>query len=129
MPFSSDRLLARIHTQSRRHPGTIGSQAGIGIHPHFYNSTMLHRDECMPPLISSMDIVYLVLITTFAWRSLSTGGTCIIQPSRSRGRSHSQFCCVAFPSTVIVITTTSSSFSHACACHVYIHVLYPTEIH
>ena len=46
----------------------------------------------------------------------------IIQPSRPRGRSHSQCCCVAFPGAVIVITTTSSSFSHACACHVYIHV-------
>ena len=45
---------------------------------------------------------------------------CIIQPSRPRGRSHSQCCCVA--SAVNVITTTSSSFSHACACHVYIHV-------
>ena len=35
--FLSDRSLARIHTQSRRHPGTIGSHAGIGIHPHIYN--------------------------------------------------------------------------------------------
>ena len=38
MSFLSDRSLARIHTQSRRHPGTIGSHAGIGIHPHIYNS-------------------------------------------------------------------------------------------
>ena len=38
MPFLSDRSLARIHTQSRRHPVTIGSHAGIGIHPHIYNS-------------------------------------------------------------------------------------------
>ena len=38
MSFLSDRSLARIHTQSRRHPGTIGSHAGIGIHPHTYNS-------------------------------------------------------------------------------------------
>ena len=53
---------------------------------------------------------------------LTAGGTCIIQPSRPRGRSHLQCCCVAFPGAVIVITTTSSSFSHACACHVYIHV-------
>ena len=38
MSFSSDRSLARIHTQSRRHPGTIGSHAGIEIRPHIYNS-------------------------------------------------------------------------------------------
>ena len=31
-------------------------------------------------------------------------------------------CCVAFPGAVIVLTTISSSFSHASACHVYIHV-------
>ena len=60
--------------------------------------------------------------TTFAWRSLTTGGTCITQPSRPRGRSHSQCCCVAFSGAVIVIATTSFSFSHACACYVYIHV-------
>ena len=46
----------------------------------------------------------------------------IIQPSRPRGRSHSQCYCVAFPGALIVITTTSFSFSHACACHVYVHV-------
>ena len=33
---------------------------------------------------------YCLLTTTFAWRSLTTGETCIIQPSRPRGRSHSQ---------------------------------------
>ena len=38
MPSSSDRPLTRIDAQSRRHPGTIGSHAGIGIHPHIYNS-------------------------------------------------------------------------------------------
>ena len=38
MPFLSDHALARIHTQRRRHPGTIGSHARIGIHPHIYNS-------------------------------------------------------------------------------------------
>ena len=38
MSVLSDRSLARIHTQSRRHPGTIGSHAGIRIHPHMYNS-------------------------------------------------------------------------------------------
>ena len=65
---------------------------------------------------------YCLLTTTFVWRSLTTGGTCIIQPSRPRGSSHSQCCCVAFPGAVIVITITSSSFSHACACNVYIHV-------
>ena len=64
-----------------------------------------------------------LLTTTFAWRSLTTTwGTRIIQPSRPRGRNHSQCCCVAFIGAVIVIATTSSSFSHACACHVYIHV-------
>ena len=65
---------------------------------------------------------YCLLTTTFVWRSLTTGGACTIQPSRPRGRSHSQCCCVAFPGAVIVITTTSSSCSHACACHAYIHV-------
>ena len=65
---------------------------------------------------------YCLLTTTFAWRSSTAGGTCIKQPSRPRGRSHSQCCCVAFSGAVIVITTTSSSFSHARACHVYIHV-------
>ena len=34
----SDRSLARIHTQSRHHPGTIGLHAGIGIYPHIYKS-------------------------------------------------------------------------------------------
>ena len=38
MLFLSDRSLARIHTQSRRHPGTMGSHAWIGIHPLMYNS-------------------------------------------------------------------------------------------
>ena len=38
MSFLSDRSLARIHTQSRRRPGTIGSHAGVGIHPHISNS-------------------------------------------------------------------------------------------
>ena len=75
---------------------------------------------------------YCLLTTTFEWSSLTTGGTCIIQPSRPRGRSHSQCCCVAFPGAVIVITTTFSSCSHACGCHVYTHVcMYvrvPTEI-
>ena len=65
---------------------------------------------------------YCLLTTTFEWRSLTTGETCIAQTSRPRGRSHSQCCCVAIPGAVIVITTTSSSFSHACACHVYIYV-------
>ena len=31
---------------------------------------------------------YCLLTTTFEWRSLTTGGTSIIQPSRPRGRSH-----------------------------------------
>ena len=39
---------------------------------------------------------YCLPTTTFAWRSLTTGGTCITQPSRPRGRSHSQCCCVVF---------------------------------
>ena len=65
---------------------------------------------------------YRLLATTLEWGSLTTGGICIIQPSRPRGRSHSQCCCVAFHGAKIVITTTSSSFSDACACHVYIHV-------
>ena len=57
------------------------------------------------------------------WRSLTTGGgTCTIQPSRPRGRSHLECCCVCFPGAVIVITTTSPSFSHACACHVFVYV-------
>ena len=46
---------------------------------------------------------YGLLTTTFEWRSLTTGGTCIIQASRPRGRSHSQCCCVAFPGAVIVL--------------------------
>ena len=36
--FLSDRSLVRIHTQSRHHPGTIGSHAWIEFHPHIYNS-------------------------------------------------------------------------------------------
>ena len=63
---------------------------------------------------------YCLLTTTFMWRRRRN--LYIIQPSRPRGRIHSQCCCVAFPCALIVITTTSSSFSHACACHVYIHV-------
>ena len=38
MSFLSEYSLARIHTQSRRHPGMIESHAGIRIHPHIYNS-------------------------------------------------------------------------------------------
>ena len=34
MSVLSGRSLDRIHTQSRRHPSTVGSHAGIGIHPH-----------------------------------------------------------------------------------------------
>ena len=37
MDFLSDRLLAEARTQSKRHPGTIRSHRGIGIHPHVYN--------------------------------------------------------------------------------------------
>ena len=51
MSFLSDRSLARIHTQSRRHPGTIGSHAGIGIHPHIYNSTTRGRTRISSGLI------------------------------------------------------------------------------
>ena len=65
---------------------------------------------------------YCLLTTAFEWRSLTTGGTCIIQPSRPRERSHSQCCWLAFPGAVIVSTTTSSSFKQACDCHVFIHV-------
>ena len=35
---------------------------------------MRYRDECMP-LVSSVDTVYM--LTTFAWRSLTTGGRTI----------------------------------------------------
>ena len=38
MSFLSDRLLAKIHAQSRGHPATIGSHAGTGVHPHIYYS-------------------------------------------------------------------------------------------
>ena len=34
MSVLSDHASDRIHTQSKRHPGTIGSHAGIGIHTH-----------------------------------------------------------------------------------------------
>ena len=34
MSVWSNRQLDRTYIQSRRHPGTIGSYAGIGIHPH-----------------------------------------------------------------------------------------------
>ena len=34
----SDRSLAGIYAQSKRHPGTIGSHPGTGIHPHIYDS-------------------------------------------------------------------------------------------
>ena len=38
MSFSSDRSLAGIHIQRRRrHPVTLGTHTGIGIHPHNYN--------------------------------------------------------------------------------------------
>ena len=39
---------------------------------------------------------YCLHTTTFKWRNLTTGGTCIIQPLRRQGRSYSQCCCVAF---------------------------------
>ena len=35
---------------------------------------MRYRDECMP-LVSSVDTVCTTYYTTFAWRSLTTGGT------------------------------------------------------
>ena len=38
MSFTSDGSFAGIYTQSKRHPGTIGSHPGTGIHPHIYNS-------------------------------------------------------------------------------------------
>ena len=41
MPFLSDHSLAGIHTQSKRHPGTIGSHPGIEIHQHIFNSDNL----------------------------------------------------------------------------------------
>ena len=37
MSFLSGRSLAGIHTHSKRHPGTIWSHPGIGIHPHICN--------------------------------------------------------------------------------------------
>ena len=42
MSVLSDCALDRIHTQSRRHPGTIGSHAGIGMHPHMMHDTSPH---------------------------------------------------------------------------------------
>ena len=81
-----------------------------------------YGEGCMPPLLSFVDTC--LTTTTFAWRSLTTGATCIIQPWTPRERSHSQCCCVAFPGARIVITTLSTSFSHAYACHVYITCMY-----
>ena len=59
---------------------------------------------------------HAILLSTYHHLRLAQLSNRIIQPSRPRGRSHSQCCCVAFPgAAVIVITTTSFSFSHACA--------------
>ena len=107
----------RDHSNNKaRHPHTFLQRAFSG--KKAQNSAIRGRMHATTGFFRG----YCLLTTTFAWRSLTTGGTCIIQPSRPRGCSHSQCCRVTFPGAVIVVTTISSSFSHACACHFYIHV-------
>ena len=45
MPVLSDRALDRIHTLSRRHPGTIRSHAGIRIHPHMIPPRTVRKSQ------------------------------------------------------------------------------------
>ena len=59
---------------------TVKSAIRRGMHA----TTGFFREYCLPT-------------STFAWCSLTTGGICINQPWRPRGRSHSHCCCVAFP--------------------------------
>ena len=66
---------------------------------------------------------YVTILLAREYKPCRFARTCVIPPSRPRGRSHSQCCCVAFSGAVVVITTTSYSFkSRVCACHVYIRV-------
>ena len=56
------------------------------------------------------NIKHVILLSTYHHLRVAPlingGATCIIiQPSRPRGRSHSQCCCVASPGAVIAITT------------------------
>ena len=113
-------------------PGIGDDQSAISKNDHVYLSVACQHDRLhltgkrpqkrsQGPQKQQSTPSYCLLTTTFECRRLTTGGTCLIQPSRPRGRSYSQCCCVNFPGAVVVITTTSSSLSHACACHVYIH--------
>ena len=53
---------------------------------------------------------YVPVLLTREYKPCRFVRTCVIPPSRPRGRSYSQCCCVAFSGAVIVTTITSSSF-------------------
>ena len=94
----------------------------VPTHDHLHLTGKRPQQRSQGPRQQQSTPSYCLLTTTFEWRSVTSGGTCIVQPSRPRGRSHSHCCCVAFTGAVIVVTTTSSAFGHACAYHVHIHV-------
>ena len=108
---------------------------------------MRYWDGCMPPLVSSVDTVYLLplrvaqlnnrrnlynttleapgtqplamLLGGFFWRSNRNHFYLFLVLS-----CHSQCCWVAFSGAVIVITSTSSSFCRAYAYHVCLYSMY-----
>ena len=78
---------------------------------------MRYRGECMPPLVSSVDTVYLLRVAQLNNRRNLYNTT-----FEAPGTQRLAMLLCGFSGAVIVTITTSSSFSHACACHVYIHV-------
>ena len=74
---------------------------------------------------------YVPILLAREYKPCRFARTRIIPPSRPRGRSHSQCCCVTFSGAEIVITTTSSSFKPcmcALATSISMYVRVPTEI-
>ena len=109
------RLTGKRPQQQQSTPSThIPPKSLLGEKKH---QTVRYGDECMPPLVSSVDTVYLLPLRV---AQLNNRRNLNNITSRPRGRRYSQCCRVAFLGAVIVITTTSSSFSHACCCHTYL---------
>ena len=95
MLFSSNRSLARIHTQSRRHPGTMESHAGIGIHPNINNSdnpgtnTDIIRVDTSPHGVEITTSSVDSLVGHGSYVEPASPGEEIGSHPRSRGRSTS----------------------------------------
>ena len=87
---------------------TTATEAGTtattkhGIHTHFSKESSRGKKTPNNALRGRMHAttedwflpwILCTYFITFAWHSLTIRGTCIIQPSRPRGRSHSHCCC------------------------------------